>query len=88
MHAGRFEFRISPNIFEMTLLYFAQSNKTTDLQSAQLLMFLSMQHVLILHHVALLLLLQPGHLPFKYERQAPQYNPQNATRFLSAMISF
>jgi len=72
----------------MALLYLAQSINTTDVQSAQLLKFRSMQQLLILHHDALTLSLQPGHLPFKYDRQAPQYKPQKATRFLSAIISF
>jgi hypothetical protein len=68
----------SANSLATKLLNFLQSlGLANSLQSAQLLMPFSMQHVRILHHVAFVLPAHPGHLPLLKEPHPAQYSPQN-----------
>ncbi|OFX29661.1 MAG: hypothetical protein A2W92_13730 [Bacteroidetes bacterium GWA2_42_15] len=47
---------------------------------------LPMQQLRILHHFARSFFAQPGHFPFVYDLQLPQYRPQYATRLVSASM--
>lgn len=58
------ERKTSANSFDMTLLNFLQSFKSSIIwQSTQLVYEFSMQQVLILHQAAFTFSLQPGHFP-------------------------
>jgi len=89
IHAVRSERRTKPMTFEILLLNFLHARGSTkSLHSAQEEYWCSLQHDLTLHHVAFSFSRHPGQRSFRYERHAPQYSPQWATKSVLGIMSF
>lgn len=81
--------KMIPNILDMKLLNFLHSIALGySLQSAHEEYPCSRLHKRILHHEAFSFPAHPGHVPLRNDLHDPQYKPQKAICFVSAIISF